>query len=215
MKLNWRLTTLVLVPYWIQEVVSVFYQSLNDGFLSDHEIKPLNAILNMDWADGKSFPYLGCVKTNITEIEGMPEMTSTSCLFFATPNTHYSNKTPVLLGTNILDEQIDTCKIIHGQRYLQFANRQIPWFLAFRAIAVREKQLRRNKNRVIIVWCAENSKLFWDQTKVIIYKEIQTERLITKLRLLLYKNVKILLCHLILTSHLQLLLIITQIMQRL
>ena len=144
-----KINTLVLVPCWIQEVVSVS-KSFYDEFLSDHEIKPLDAILNIEFADGKSLLYLRCVETNITEIEGIPEMASTSGLFLVTPDTNYSNKTPVLLGTNILDVLIDTCKIIHGERYLQCANLQTPWFLTLRDIVVREKELRKNKSRVYL-----------------------------------------------------------------
>ena len=99
------------------------------------------------------------METNITEIEGIPKMTATSCIFLVTPDTNYSNKTPVLLGTNILDELMDNCKIIHGQQYLQCANLQTPWFLAFKAITVRDRELRRNKNRLAIVRCAENTNI--------------------------------------------------------
>ena len=139
--------------------VSILSKSFYDEFLADHEIKPLNTILHIECADGNALPYLGCVETNITEIEGIPKMTATSCIFLVTPDTNYSNKTPVLLGTNILDELMDNCKIIHGQQYLQCANLHTPWFLAFKAITVRDRELRRNKNRLAIVRCAENTNI--------------------------------------------------------
>ena len=139
--------------------VSILSKSFYDQHLSHIEIKPLDEILHIECADGNTLPYLGFIEVSITAIEGIPELTSVPCIFLVTPETNYSSQTPVLLGTNILNELKENCKIIHEQKYLQKGNLQTPWYLAFRAMTVREKELIRNKNRVAIVRCAEASKI--------------------------------------------------------
>ena len=113
--------------------VSILSKSSDDQHLSHIEIKPLDEILHIECADGNTLPYLGFIEVSITAIEGIPELTSVPCIFLVTPETNYSSQTPVLLGTNILNELKETCKIIHGQKCLQKGNLQTPWYLAFRA----------------------------------------------------------------------------------
>ena len=139
--------------------VSILSKSFYEQHLSHIKIKPLDEILHIECTDGNTLPYLGFIEVSITAIECIPELTSVPCIFLVTPETNYSSQTPVLLGTNILNELKENCKIIHGQKYLQKGNLQTPLYLAFRAMAVREKELIRNKNRVAIVRCAEASKI--------------------------------------------------------
>ena len=113
--------------------VSILSKSSDDQHLSHIEIKPLDEILHIECADGNTLPYLGFIEVSITAIEGIPEHTSVPCIFLVTPETNYSSQTPVLLGTNILNELKETCKIIHRQKCLQKGNLQTPWYLAFRA----------------------------------------------------------------------------------
>ena len=139
--------------------VSIISKAFYDQYLSHTEVKPLDRILYIECADGNTLPYLGYIEVSITAIEGIPDLKPTDCIFLVTPETSYSSRTPVLLGTNILNELMDSCKIIHGQKYLQTAKLQTPWYLAFRAITVREKELIRNKNRLAVVRSAEVSKI--------------------------------------------------------
>ena len=139
--------------------VSILSKSFYDQHLSHIEIKPLDKILHIECADGNALPYLGYIEVSITKVEGIPELTSLACIFLVVPETNYNSETPILLGTNILNELRENCKIVHGQKYLQTGNLETPWYLAFRAMTVREKTLIRNKNRVAVVRCAEASKI--------------------------------------------------------
>ena len=139
--------------------VSILSKSFYDQHLSHIEIKPLDKILHIECADGNALPYLGYIEVCITKVEGIPELTSLACIFLVVPETNYNSETPILLGTNILNELRENCKNVHGQKYLQKGNLETPWYLAFRAMTVREKTLIRNKNRVAVVRCAEASKI--------------------------------------------------------
>ena len=122
-------------------------------------LPPLDRILHIECADGNTLPYLGYIEVSITAIEGIPHLKPTDCIFLVTPETSYSSRTPVLLGTNILNELMDSCKTIHGQKYSQTTKLQTPWYLAFRAVTVKEKELITNKNRFAVVMSAEVSKI--------------------------------------------------------
>lgn len=136
--------------------ISIISETFHKDKLPETEMKPLSGILQVECADGNTLPYLGYVEVDITNIDGMPELTTTKpCIFLVTPDTSYSVRTPVLLGTNILEELISDSKNHHGDRYLQKANLTTPWYLTFRAIAVRDKQLKRNKDRIAVVRNAE------------------------------------------------------------
>ena len=95
--------------------VSILSKSFNDQHLSHIEIKPLDEILHIECADGNTLP--GFIVVSITAIEGIPELTSVPCIYLVTPETNYSSQTQVHLGTNILNELKENCKIIHGQKY--------------------------------------------------------------------------------------------------
>lgn len=65
----------------------------------------------------------------------------------------------MLIGTNILDEIAKDCKTQHGEQYLQKTNLQTPWYLSLRCLAIRQRELKKNKNRIAVVRCAETSKI--------------------------------------------------------
>ena len=60
-------------------------------------------ILNVECADGQRLPYSGYIKANMTS-PGILQCTEQFCLFLVVPDTNYNFRTPVLIGTNILDE---------------------------------------------------------------------------------------------------------------
>ena len=121
--------------------VSLLSKAFYDSHLTYIEIKPLRNILRIECADGNVLPYIGFIEVDITAIEGIPNLSSVPCIFLVTPNTNYSAHTPVLLGTKILDELKDNCKMIHGPKYLQTGNLQTPWYLTFRAMTIKDNNL--------------------------------------------------------------------------
>lgn len=139
--------------------VSVISESFLREFLSNTSIKPINDILNIECADGNRLPYLGYVEVKLHVVEGLPKSNSHQCLLLVTPDTKYSSKTPVILGTNILQELLKECKENFGNQFLQKADLFTPWYLSFRAILIREKGLQRNKNRLAIVRSAALQKI--------------------------------------------------------
>ena len=36
---------------------------------------------------------------------------------------------------------------------------QNPWYLSFRCLAIRQRELKKHKNRIVIVRCAETSRI--------------------------------------------------------
>ena len=71
------------------------------------------------------------------------------------PDSRYNTKVPFLLCTNVLNHLIEACQIQHGPRFLQTACQQSCWYLTFRCLSIREKQLIRNHHRLAIVKSAE------------------------------------------------------------
>lgn len=126
--------------------------------LSHLPLLPITDILNVECADGKRLPYLGYIKTTVNS-SGIPECSEQFCLFLVVSDTSYNLKVPVLIGTNILDEIIKDCKTLHGDQFLQKANLQTPWYLSLRCLTIRQRELKKNKNRLAVVRCAETTKV--------------------------------------------------------
>ena len=119
--------------------VSVISNSFYTEHLSNIEILPINQILKIECADGQQLPYLGYIETELFIERGLPKSESQQCLFLIVPDTNYSSKIPVIIGTNILNELLDECKTNFGDQFLSKANLHTPWYLSFRTIVVREK----------------------------------------------------------------------------
>lgn len=139
--------------------VSIVAESFYQEHLSHREIRPVDEILNIECADGQSLPYKGYIETEIRVQRGLPMIEPLPCLLLVTPNTQYSSATPVILGTNVLKHLMDDCKQKVGVQFLQTAELHTPWYLSFRAISVRERELIRNKDRVAVVKCASQQKI--------------------------------------------------------
>ncbi len=114
----------------------------------------MNNILNIECADGGTLPYTGYIKTQIF-VPGVTIDAAVGCLLLIVPDSNYISTTPVLLGTNILQVCMSDCSERHGAQFLQKAALQVPWYLAFRCLTIREKQLRRNNQALGIVRSAE------------------------------------------------------------
>ena len=134
--------------------ISTISEHFYNSHLKDREIKELGEILNIECADGSKLPYIGYISATLTTI-GIPKSTDQECLFLVTPQTNYSTQTPVLLGTNILNELMLDCKTNFGITYLQKAKMETPWHIAFRCISIRERDLKKNNNRIGVVRSAD------------------------------------------------------------
>lgn len=137
-------------------IVSETYYRENLGNL---EILPVGDILNIECADGEHLPYKGYIESEITVQNGMLEMDPLPCLLLVTPDTQYSSRTPVILGTNVLKEFMGICRNQYGEQYLQQSPLHTPWYLCFRAMTIRDRELKRNKNRLALVKSLSNQKI--------------------------------------------------------
>lgn len=129
-------------------------ESFYNEFLKNVELRPLTEILKVECADGSELPYLGYIEVQL-KTDGVPNSSTYNCLFLVTPETRYSAKVPVLIGTNILNELLLECKANFGETYLQCAKLTPPWYLSFRCITLQNRELKRNKDRIAIVRSAE------------------------------------------------------------
>jgi len=139
--------------------VSVMCESFFQEHMPDTNLQPLTEILNIECADGQPLPYLGCIEAEINVPDGLDKADSVHCLFLVAPDTKYSTRTPIILGTNILGIFLENCKATCGTRFLQTAKLHSPWYLSFRTIVTREKNLQRNKSKLAVVRCAVLEKI--------------------------------------------------------
>lgn len=76
-----------------------------------------------------------------------------------TPDTKSSSTTPVILGMNVLQVLLSECKSNFEHKFLQKANLHTARFLSFRTIIVRERELKKQKNRLAVVKNASSDKV--------------------------------------------------------
>ena len=108
----------------------------------------------MECADGKSLPYFGYIQADLQSVNFPTEHVQTSILLVVS-DTEYNSNVPLLPGTNVLVEFLNDCKIDLGENFLQTANLHPPWYLAFRCILIREKELKKNKQGLAVIRSAE------------------------------------------------------------
>lgn len=142
-------------------ISAISYSYWKENLANNYPLQPLQDIINLkiECADGQKLPYLGYIETELKISHGLPKASPLHCLFLITPDTNYSSRTPVIIGTNILSELLQECKQNFGPQFIQKAGLHTPWFLAFRCITYREKELKRNKSKVAIVRCAEPTRI--------------------------------------------------------
>ena len=134
--------------------VSTMSESHYNSYFSHIPLHPLASILEIECADGQSLPYLGYVITDIVA-HGVDNMTPLPCVFLIVPDSRYNHSVPVLLGTNVLQTIIDRCRNERGPRFLQDANFHTSWYITFRTIVIRERQLQKQNYRLALVKSAE------------------------------------------------------------
>ena len=140
--------------------VSTVSSSFYEEHLSGKVIKTFNSILGFELhcADGSTLPYKGFIEVDI-QAPGLQNGKIYPCLFLVVEDTAYHQTVPLLIGTNILRVLMEDVKTDNGVRYLQGTQLQTPWYLAFRCLALREKELSRKDFKLGIVKSAETSKI--------------------------------------------------------
>ena len=121
-------------------------------------IQNLDTILTLHGADGHELPYEGFIEADITA-PGLNSDDNFPCIFLVVPTTEYHETAPLLLGTNILRVLLEHTKSNHGIRFLQEAKLHTPWFLAFRCLTLRDKELARNNDKLGVVKSAETTRI--------------------------------------------------------
>ena len=119
---------------------------------------PLNSLLKLECADGSSMPYFGYIQVKIQSL-GIPNKHIQDSILLVVPDTDYNKNVPILIGTNVLAEFLRNCKETLGVNFLQNAALHTCWYLAFRCMVIRERELKRNKNRLAIIRSAETQNI--------------------------------------------------------
>lgn len=117
-------------------------------------LEPLTSFLHIECADGQSLPYLGFIEATI-EVKDFSENQYPG-LYLVVPDSKYNTMVPILIGTNVLSTILDDTRSTYGDKFLQTANLRTEWYMTFRTMALRERELARNGNRLCIVKSAEH-----------------------------------------------------------
>lgn len=91
-------------------VVSIISETFKNQQLPETDIKPLDDILKIECADGEDLPYLGYITADLDTLQGLPKSSQHTCLFLVVPDTKYSSRTSIIIGTNILQELLHECE---------------------------------------------------------------------------------------------------------
>lgn len=134
--------------------VSTISRTFYEQNFSNLELLPLDNFIKLECADGQTMPYFGYIQVDILPI-GIPTDQVQTSILLVVPDTDYNSTVPVLLGTNVLSEFLDKCKGDVGDNFLQKAALHTPWYLAFRCMTLRQKELKRNKNKLAVIRSAE------------------------------------------------------------
>ena len=138
--------------------VSTIALSFYEEYFQQKEIRSFDSILELHCADGSTLPYRGYIEVDI-EAPGLQNGKTYPCLLLVVEDTAYHQTVPILIGTNILKVLMEDVRTDQGVRYLQGNQLQTPWYLAFRCLSLREKELHRKDFKLGIVKSAETSKI--------------------------------------------------------
>ena len=128
---------------------------VSDSFYKEHvgscQLNPITSMFHIECADGQELPYSGFIEADLSIRQGLPKAQPLSCILHVVPDTKYSRSTSLILGTNVLNELLQGCAETFGCQFLQKAGLFTPWYLCFRAIILRHRELALNKNRIAII----------------------------------------------------------------
>lgn len=117
----------------VTTISMTFYQD----HLSEHPIKPISDLLEVEGANGQTVPYLGYVETNIkfpkNFLETEPEILT---LALIVPDLRSNSDTPLLIGTNTLDPLYDLhCESLPHSQSIPYGYQQV-----LKTLEIRKKQ---------------------------------------------------------------------------
>ena len=114
----------------------------NDN-LSDATLHPITELLHIECADGNTLPYKGFIEASI-RVPELPDSEELICPMLVVSDTNYNQKTPILLGTNVLTCLMHHCKKHYGDNFLQKSQLKGHLYTALQCLILREKALKRN-----------------------------------------------------------------------
>ena len=108
------------------------------------EIFPINDILRVDDASGKSMPYKGYVICDVNLLPGESGC-ATTVPMLVVPDTEYHKTVPVLIGVSVIRSLRDSAREVAGECFLQKLNVPGAVALGVRAVQLQERHLSRSK----------------------------------------------------------------------
>ena len=139
--------------------VSTVCQSFYERHLKHLPLSELQDVLEVECADGQLLPYAGYIVADIVAPgAGLKNSDKHLCLLLVIPDSRYNAKVPLLLGTNVLGHLSACCREQNGNKFLQVAKLHTAWYLSFRCLAWREKELTR-RQRLGVIRNAESQRL--------------------------------------------------------
>ena len=156
--------------------VSTISQSFYEANFKHLDLFPLDNLLKLECADGSYMPYLGYIQAKVTAI-GIPYDYAQDCIFLVVPDTDYNLGVPLLIGTNILAEFLTQCKEKLGENFLQNSALHTSWYLALRCIVIRERELKKSKNRLAVIRSAEPNTITIPANSSVTIKGITSKEL--------------------------------------
>ena len=83
----------------------------------------------------------------------------------------------MLIGTNILNQLLLHCKSELGEQFLKNSALHTSWYLAFRCLVVRQRELKRNKNCLALIRSAESKHISIPANSSVTIKGITSKEL--------------------------------------
>lgn len=136
--------------------VSTISESGFKRCLPDNSVHPLGDILKVEGAGGYDLPYSGYTEAEIAVVgQGAVH----PILLLVVPDTSYGQRVPLILGTNILAKLLDDQINMHGVRFIQKSNIEVPWKMALQCVQTQERQLEKRGGRLCLIRAAGNRDL--------------------------------------------------------
>lgn len=152
--------------------------TISQKFFENHmntELHPIEELLTVECAGGQLLTYLGYVEAEVSAPELLGQSFPT--IFLVVPDTEYSKRVPILLGTNVLASVMKACKQEHGDRYLQRMAPSTPWWLTFRCVQLRDRAHTRSNGRLGLVKSAASETVTLLPNRATTMKGLVTDRI--------------------------------------
>ena len=121
----------------------------------------MSELVSVECANGQKLPYIGFVEVDLeldvsTDVQPLKPL---QAMMLVVPTTMYSQKVPVLLGTNTLQPLVESAKEVYGDRYMELTRSSTPLELVFRCLSMRERELSRCEGRFAVVKSVSRSSI--------------------------------------------------------